>query len=58
MTTQPLYPQLADELGIDADTGALVSEVEPGSPADDAGLQAGDEHDPLPGPGGRRPAAT
>ena len=44
VTTQPIYPQLADRLGIDADTGALVSKVEPGSPADDAGLQAGDQH--------------
>ncbi len=43
VTTQPLYPQLADRLGIDADTGALVSKVEPDSPADDAGLQAGDD---------------
>jgi len=43
VTTQPLYPQLADRLGIDADTGALVSEVVPNSPADDAGLQAGDD---------------
>ena len=43
VTTQPLYPQLADRLGIDADTGALVSRVEPGSPAEDAGLQAGDD---------------
>lgn len=43
VTTQPLYPQLADRLGIDADTGALVSEVVPNSPADDAGLQAGNE---------------
>ena len=43
VTTQPLYPQLAERLGIDAETGALVAEVVPGSPADDAGLQAGDE---------------
>ena len=43
VTTQPLYPQLAERLGIDADTGALVSEVVPNSPADDAGLQAGDD---------------
>jgi S1-C subfamily serine protease len=41
--TTPLYPQLADRLGIDADTGALVSRVVSGGPADDAGLQAGDE---------------
>jgi S1-C subfamily serine protease len=43
VTTQPLYPQLADRLGIDVDTGALVSQVVPNSPADDAGLQAGNE---------------
>ncbi len=43
VTTQPLYPQLADRLEIDAETGALVARVVPGSPADDAGLQAGDE---------------
>ena len=43
VTTQPLYPQLAERLGLDAETGALVSEVVPDSPADDAGLQAGDE---------------
>jgi S1-C subfamily serine protease len=41
VTTQPLYPQLADRLGIQADTGALVARVVPGSPADDAGLRAG-----------------
>src|SRR6185503_16077739 len=27
VSTQPLYPQLADRLGLDLDTGALVSEV-------------------------------
>ncbi len=43
VTTQPLYPQLADRLDIDADTGALVSEVVPNSPSDDAGLRAGDD---------------
>jgi S1-C subfamily serine protease len=43
VTTQPLYPQLAERLDIDAETGALVSEVVPNSPADDAGLQAGDD---------------
>ena len=32
VTTQPLYPQLAERLGIDAETGALVAEVVPGSP--------------------------
>ena len=43
VTTQPLYPQLAERLGLDAETGALVAEVVPISPADDAGLQAGDD---------------
>ncbi|HEX6458598.1 MAG TPA: trypsin-like peptidase domain-containing protein [Thermoleophilaceae bacterium] len=36
-----LYPQLAQHLGIDAQTGALVAKVEPGSPAAKAHLQAG-----------------
>ena len=43
VTTTPVYPQLAEELGLDIDTGALVSEVVEGGPADDAGLQAGDD---------------
>jgi S1-C subfamily serine protease len=43
VTTQPLYPQLAERLDLDAETGALVSEVVPNSPADDAGLQAGND---------------
>ena len=43
VTTQALYPQLADRLGIDAPTGALVAEVVPDGPADDAGLTAGDQ---------------
>jgi S1-C subfamily serine protease len=36
-----LYPQLAQRLGIDARTGALVAKVEPGSPAAQAHLRAG-----------------
>jgi S1-C subfamily serine protease len=43
VTTQDLYPQLADRLGIDADSGALISRVIPDGPADDAGIQGGDE---------------
>jgi S1-C subfamily serine protease len=43
VTTQPLWPQLAERLGVDAETGALVAEVVPNSPADDAGLRAGGE---------------
>jgi S1-C subfamily serine protease len=43
VTTQGLYPQLADRLDIDAETGALIAEVVPDSPADDAGLEGGDQ---------------
>jgi S1-C subfamily serine protease len=43
VTTQTIYPQLADELGIDADSGALISKVEPGSPAEKAGLKGGSD---------------
>ena len=42
VSTQELYPQLAERLGLDVDVGALVSEVVDDSPADDAGLTAGD----------------
>jgi len=42
VSTQALYPQLAERLGLDVDVGALVSEVVDESPADDAGLTAGD----------------
>ncbi|MEO7196837.1 MAG: trypsin-like peptidase domain-containing protein [Solirubrobacterales bacterium] len=40
--SQPLYPQLADKLGIDAPTGSLISNVVKDGPADQAGLQGGD----------------
>jgi S1-C subfamily serine protease len=43
VTTETLYPQLADRLGLSVDTGALVSKVIKGGPADDAGIQAGDQ---------------
>jgi S1-C subfamily serine protease len=36
-----LYPQLAKRLGVAAKTGALVARVQPGGPADKAGLKAG-----------------
>jgi S1-C subfamily serine protease len=36
--SQPLYPQLAEELGIEVDTGALLATVVADGPADDAGL--------------------
>jgi S1-C subfamily serine protease len=38
-----LYPQLAERLDLNVDAGALVQEVEDGSPAEDAGIQAGDD---------------
>jgi S1-C subfamily serine protease len=42
VTSQALYPQLADELGLNTDYGGLVAEVVPGSPADNAGLRGAD----------------
>jgi serine protease Do len=42
-STQALTPGLAQALGLDpAEQGVVVSNVKPGSPADNAGLQAGD----------------
>jgi len=41
VTTLLLYPQLAEKLGVPVPDGALVSQVEKGSPADDAGLKPG-----------------
>jgi S1-C subfamily serine protease len=38
-----LWPQLAERLGIEAEAGALVQGVEPGSPAEEEGLDPGDE---------------
>jgi 2-alkenal reductase len=38
-----LWPQLAERLGLAAAGGAIVQEVEPDSPAEDTGLDAGDE---------------
>jgi S1-C subfamily serine protease len=43
VSAQPLYPQLAEELGVDAETGSLLAEVVPGSPADEAGLEGADD---------------
>ena len=39
---QPLTPDLAASFGADGKKGALISEVSPDSPADRAGLKAGD----------------
>jgi S1-C subfamily serine protease len=44
VTTQTVYPQLASELGLDVSSGALISKVEPSSPAEKAGLKGGDNN--------------
>ena len=41
--SQVLYPQLAERLDLDVGAGALVQEVEKDSPAEDAGIKAGDD---------------
>jgi S1-C subfamily serine protease len=42
VSTQPLYPQLAQKLGLDTEFGALIANVVPGGPAATAGLRGGD----------------
>jgi len=41
--TLTVWPQLAERLGLDVDTGALVQDIVDGSPAEEAGIQAGDD---------------
>jgi S1-C subfamily serine protease len=43
VSTLVLWPQLAERLDLDVRGGALVQEVEPESPAEDAGIEAGDD---------------
>jgi S1-C subfamily serine protease len=43
VSTQQLYPQLAQELDLDTDHGGLLSEVVPDGPGADAGLKGGDD---------------
>ena len=43
VSTLPIGPDLADQLGLAADSGLLVIQVTPGSAADRAGLRAGTE---------------
>ena len=43
VSTQPLYPQLAERLGLDAPRGAIIAEVIVGGPADKAGIRGGGE---------------
>lgn len=39
---QDITPELAEALGINADQGAAIARVQPGSPAENAGLKEGD----------------
>jgi S1-C subfamily serine protease len=43
VSSQALYPQLADKLGLDTDFGGLVAEVVAGGPAEQAGIEGGDD---------------
>jgi S1-C subfamily serine protease len=43
VSSQPLYPQLAQKLGIDTEFGALIARVVPGGPAAKAGLRGADD---------------
>ncbi|HEU4392868.1 MAG TPA: trypsin-like peptidase domain-containing protein [Solirubrobacterales bacterium] len=43
VSSQALYPQLADKLGLDTTFGGLLADVVPGGPAERAGLKGGDE---------------
>jgi 2-alkenal reductase len=42
VTSATVYPQLAEHLELDTDHGALITQIVDGSPADEAGLEAGD----------------
>jgi serine protease Do len=39
---QPVTEEMVDILGLEGESGALVSKIEPGSPAEDGGLASGD----------------
>jgi len=41
--TTALFPQLAEELKVDSDTGVIVARVTPNSPAEEAGIEAADQ---------------
>jgi S1-C subfamily serine protease len=43
VSSQALYPQLAEKLGLDTTYGGLLAEVVSGGPAEKAGLRGGDE---------------
>jgi len=42
LTVQPLTPQLAESLGLERTEGLVITEVAPGSAAEEAGLRSGD----------------
>jgi len=42
LTVQSLTPQMAENLGLDRAEGVVATSVEPGSPADEAGMRRGD----------------
>ena len=42
MQLQEVTPQMARQFGLAAESGVLVADVQPGSPAERAGLQRGD----------------
>jgi len=43
VSSQALYPQLAEKLGLDTEYGGLIAEVVPGGPAEEAGLRGGED---------------
>jgi S1-C subfamily serine protease len=43
VSSQALYPQLADKLGLDTNFGGLVATVVSGGPAEKAGIEGGDD---------------
>jgi S1-C subfamily serine protease len=43
VSSQALYPQLAEKLGLDTKFGGLLATVVPGGPAERAGLEGGDQ---------------
>ena len=49
VSTQNVYPQLAEEFDLGSDTGALISEVVEGGPADTAGLEGSDREETFQG---------
>ena len=58
VTSTPLYPQLVEHFELDVDKGAWVQAVNPGGPAEEAGLRGGTGQERLPGRRRSRAAAT